>query len=296
MKYRSASPFLQDETEMTKYLVLYSFHKVTPLSFHRLFRLKNMNHEITIVPFFGNPQKIILPGLVDSRFTRNLNMSFLGSPYFNNLSRALNTKAETIRRQAIMKYVRDNTARIGLTAYCDFTPLGYYNLDIAILRWFSGEGHKLDFDFLIFFEYDIFATKTIDELYGKSTRYDGAFVSFSEPPSSWAPGDIPRGAKKSVQKWLGNRGFESKLRRCLFGGNMVARRVLQVLQGMQLPNAHCELRWPSIISGLGFSCGNLPFPMVKYRPVISRSFIEKNPSYGIFHPVYDDFCYQHEKN
>jgi hypothetical protein len=275
---------------MSRYLVLFSFHKPTPLSLHRLFHLRKTNPDITIVPFFGSQQKIILPGLVDSRFTRNLNMRSLGLPYFFDFSRAANVEIETVRRRTEIKFVKDIINKSGLALYCDFTPLGYFNLDLAILRWFSLEGHNLDFDFLIFFEYDIFAVETIEKLYNKFTRYDAAFVSFGYPPSAWVPGNYPRGAKQAIQKWLGNRDMEKTLYRCLFGGNMVSREVLETLRGMHLPNAHCELRWPSIIAGLGFSCGPLEFPFVRYRPAIDRSFIEGHLEHGIFHPVYDDFC------
>jgi len=58
---------------------------------------------------------------------------------------------------------------------------------------------------------------------------------------------------------------------------------------VKLPYAFCEMRLPSVLTGLGFSCARLDFPMVRYRPPLSKSDIETNPSFGLFHPVYDDF-------
>ena len=38
---------------MSRFLLLYSFHRVYALSLHRLMRLARMNPNVTIVPAFG---------------------------------------------------------------------------------------------------------------------------------------------------------------------------------------------------------------------------------------------------
>jgi len=96
--------------------------------------------------------------------------------------------------------VREALRRIGMELYCDFTPMGYYNQDWAILNWFSSEGRNLDFDFLVFYEYDMFATRTIESLYGKYTHYDAGFVDYGEAPPAWYRYRNPPDAKKSTAR------------------------------------------------------------------------------------------------
>jgi hypothetical protein len=74
---------------------------------------------------------------------------------------------------------------------------------------------------------------------------------------------------------------------------MISRRALAKLaEQKEMPNAFCEMRLPSVLTGLGFSCAKLDFPMVRFRPAVTRADIEANSSLGIFHPVYDDLYYK----
>jgi len=277
---------------MTRYLVLHSFHKFSQLSMHRLQRLKKMNPHTTIVPFFGVPQRIFFPIIVELPSARFLNWTFLRFNHLCEFSLAINKIVESFRRKTEFDIARGVTHKNGLNLFLDFTPMGYFNLDLAIMRWFSSKGKDFDFDFIVFFEYDMFATKTIESLYERYTVYDAAFINYCEAPSSWYWYRNPRGALESVRSWLKDRGLNATLYACLFCGNIVSRQVLEKLEKMQLPYSHCEMRWPTIITNLGFSCGRLDFPMAdRYKRPVSRSFIEKNPSYGIFHPVYEDFDY-----
>ena len=165
--------------------------------------------------------------------------------------------------------------------------MGYFNLDSVILNWFSSEGKNLEFDFLIFLEHDIFTTKRIKELYCHYEDYDASFVSYYEATPSWYWYNYPPAGQRSVSNWLRDRKLSEHLYSCLFCGNMISRNVLKKLCKIPMPYGHCEMRWPSIIKNLGFSCTRLIFPMCRFRPSLSKSYVEKNWEYGIFHPVYE---------
>ncbi len=47
------------------------------------------------------------------------------------------------------------------------------------------------------------------------------------------------------------------------------------------------MRLPSIITNLGYSCGKIDFPAVRYRPPIPKSLIMEKSELGIFHPVWE---------
>jgi len=275
----------------SRYVVLYTFHRVTPLSLHRLMRLKRMNSSVTVVPCLGIRQRAYSPTLIDLRPTpaKFFNWAFLGSTHLFELSRVINKKVESARRKAEVDAVRDALLRIGMNLYCDFTPMGYFNQDLAILNWFSSEGKNLDFDFLVFFEYDLFATRTIESLYSKYRHYDAGFVNYDEARPSWYWYRKPPGAKESILQWLKKRKLRPLLYAGLFPGHMISHNALTRLERMRLPYGFCEMRLPSVLTGLGFSCVRLDFPMVRYRPPLSESDVKANSDQGLFHPVYDDF-------
>jgi len=274
----------------SRYLVLYTFHRIAPLALHRLIRLKRMNPSITIVPCFGIRQRLYFPTFVDLQPApaKFLNWTFLKSTHLYELSRAINEKVESVRRKAEIDVMRDTLHKIGMKLCCDFTPMGYFNQDLALLNWFQSEGRNLDFDFLVFFEYDMLATKTIESLYGKYTHYDAGFVGYRKVHPSWYWYKYPLRGKESILQWLKDRNLRPVLYRGLFAGHMVSREVLIKLERMRLPYGFCEMRWPSILNGLGFRCIRLNFPMVRHRPSISKSDIETRSTLGLFHPVYDD--------
>jgi hypothetical protein len=275
---------------VTRFIALYAFHELSSLSLHRLRNLKKMNPNVTFIPFFGIRQKIYFPTLIDLKYPsiKILNLSFLKFKSIYKLSYIVNKNVESFRRKKEINFICNTLQSFGANLYCDYTPMGYFNQDLAILNWFSSEGKNLDFDFLIFFEYDMFATKTIESLYSKYTNYDAGFVNYGEAKSPWYWYGNPPGARESILQWLENRGLRPRLYRGLFAGHMVSREVLMCLKKTSLPHGFCEMRWPSVITGMGFQCANLDFPMVRYGNLISKSDIIANRRLGLFHPVYEN--------
>ncbi|MFX1487232.1 MAG: hypothetical protein ACFFBS_09100, partial [Promethearchaeota archaeon] len=202
--------------------------------------------------------------------------------------RNFNKKIGSIQPRGEVGLLYEVLRKKGLELYCDFTPLGYFHQDLAILKWFSDQGEKIDFDFLIFYEYDMLTTKPISELYGKYTSYDASFATYHKPSLSWYWYKRPLGSLKSMHEWLRKYGQDLTLYAGLFAGHMVSRKVLTKLKEMKLPFAFCEMRWPTVITQLGYSCKNLDFPMMGYGNPKSSNMIKKNVNLGIFHPIRGD--------
>ena len=246
-----------------------------------------MNPDSLIVPCFGIRQQVYFPLLFRPRHTAGkfFNSFFLRSNKFFRLSKGINTVVEAKRRQNDIHALCSFLTKKGFRLYCDFTPMGYYNMDLSLLSWYSSEGKNLDFDFLVYYEYDVFTTKPISELYEKYAEFDAGFVKFSEADPNWYWNLTPFGGKHSVHKWLQNKGKTTTIHRCFFPSNFVSREVLSKFASMNLPHGYCELRFPSIIANFGFSCASLDFPMVKFRPYLQKSEVEQNWDKGMFHPV-----------
>lgn len=272
-----------------RYLGFYCFHNVSPVTLHRLIQFNRMNPDVTFVPCFGIPQRIYIPGLVDlgSLTLKQFNWFFLRSKHIVDWSQNISKRVESIRRRVEIQTLQNALNRIGMKLYSDFTPMGYYNLDLVILNWFSSEGRNLDFDFLIFLEHDLFATRTIESLYNEYMNYDAGFVDYQEADSSWGKYRRIFG-NESILRWLRSRNLKPLLYRGLYVGAMISRKVLSKLEKEVMPFGHCEMTLPSIITGLGYSCARLNFPMVQYRPPRSKADVEANSSLGLFHPVYED--------
>ena len=267
---------------MSRFLVLYTFHRVDALSLHRLMRFAKMNPNVTIVPTFGIGFK-----------KSTLNVFYFRSPSYRKLVNIVSEKIERIRRKTEIDALEDYLEKRGFLLHCDSTPEGKYNQDLAIINWFSTQGEKYDFDFLIYFEYDMFCTKAIENLYEPYSCFDAGFVDYGEAsPLFWHYNHPPK-ARLSVVKWLKHHGSTPILQYCFFPGNMISRKALSRLSKVDLPIGYCELRLPSVLKGLGFSCTKLDFPMFRYctrkNDGFSKIDIEKETDYGIFHPVYEDF-------
>ncbi|MEM2294206.1 MAG: hypothetical protein QXX94_08135 [Candidatus Bathyarchaeia archaeon] len=273
---------------MGQFTILYAFHEITQLSLNRLKRLKLMNPNLLVVPLFGIRQRICLPTLINLREARILNLTFLKFRIVYDLSKTINERVESLCMRREIEALQRLLQRMGLSLYCDYTPMGYYNLDLVILNWFSSIGKNIDFDFLIFFEHDMFATKSLESLYNKYVDYDAGFVNYGKPDASWKWYNRPPGARRSLIEWLKKRRLKPVLYRGLFAGHMVSRRVLERLSGMRLPYGFCEMRWPTIVTAMGFKCVRLNFPMVRYGIPVRRDDIIANREMGIFHPVYED--------
>ncbi|PVX26641.1 MAG: hypothetical protein CW691_00795 [Candidatus Bathyarchaeum sp.] len=273
-----------------RFLIFYNFHKISPLILHRLMRLKKLNPESLIVPCFGIRQQIYFPLLFRPRHTPDkfFNWFFLKSRKITEYSKKINTVIEAKRRQEELHSLCTFLDKKGLRLYCDFTPMGYYNMDLSVLNWYSSEGKNLDFDFLVYYEYDVFTSKSINKLYEKYTEHDAGFVSFHKAQPGWYWNRTPFGGKDSVPKWLIALGKDTTLYRGLFACHFVSRKVLSKFESMNMPQGYCELRWPTIITNFGFSCTPLDFPMVKFRPRLSKQEVENNLEKGIFHPVFEN--------
>ena len=277
-------------TLSSRFLIFYNFHKVSPLILKRLLRLKKLNPESQIVPCFGIRQQIYFPLLFRPRHTpgKFYNLFFLRNKKIADYSQKINTVIEAKRRQEEIHSLCKFLDKKGLRLYCDFTPMGYYNMDASILNWYSSEGKNLDFDFLVYYEYDVFTSKSIPDLYEKYTKYDAGFVSFSEMKSEWYWTKTPFGGKDAITKWLAAQGKSTTLQRGLFSCHFVSRKVLSKFASMNIPQGYCELRWPTVINNFGFSCTKLDFPLVKFRPRLSKQEVESNWEKGIFHPVFEN--------
>lgn len=273
---------------MTRYLIFYAFHKYNPVSFRHLVHLKRMNPDITIVPCFGTPLHLSLKILYDYLpriISKNtlINSGFYKRRAIFELFNFLNKKSGPLYRSAQISSCKKMLNELNLNLFCDFTPSGWWNQDIAILNWYSTVGNALDFDYFIFFEYDMCATKPIDEIYGKYTQYDASFVQLHKvKPESY---NYKYQMEESVLKWLKKHGMAPNLYRVRFCGCMLSKEVLTELTKYRLPMTFCERRLPSIVAGLGFSMGKLDFPMVAGIP-LSETDLKKHSNLGIFHPVY----------
>lgn len=284
---------------MGRYLVMYSFHRINRLSLHRLMQLRRMNPNITIVPRFGIPQSIYFPTLVRPNnylfkyfLSNSIDegiLTWLRPASFNKLTHILTEKVESIHRRTEIDALSDLLRKAGMKLHCDFTPMAWFNMDLAILNWFSSEGKNYDFEFLVYFEYDMYQTRTIESLYNKYTHYDAGLVDYSKAGPDWVWTHRPAGARRSIIRWLQDRNKVPMLWRSFVPGCMISRKALTQLAEVQLPFAVCELRLPTVLTSLGFSCVRLDFPMVRYRPAFSKADVEGKSNYGLFHPVYEDF-------
>lgn len=184
--------------------------------------------------------------------------------------------------QRVRRDIRD----LGLEPYFDFTPLGCYNQDRAISNWFMFVGRGRVFDYLVYLEYDVYLTKGVSEIYSPYLKYDAAFVNFRKIDSSvscWKWIKAPIGVKKNFEKWLRSRGYAADLYLCFFPGLIISKSALDAISSVGWPMGFCELRLPTIVNAMGFSCGRPDFPCVRFEG-IPRSAVEGNPSHSIFPP------------
>lgn len=272
---------------MVKYLIFYTFHKLNPLSINRLNQIKRLNPQADIVPCFGAGQRTIPRRGMSNRLPFSI---FLDANFrFTELSYCKKILPERSSKKLCKETINEiNSAldELELEPYFDFTPLGYYNQDKSILNWFHTKGKKYDFDYLIYLEYDVFMTQNVSNIYGKY-QCDAGFVGLKKPSPGWGWIETPFGVKQTLGSWMRSRGYEPILYKCFFPGHMISRTVLEAMESIRLPMGFCELRMPTIIKAMGFSCVNLDFPFVALKR-ISKQLIEKNSSYGIFHPVRDN--------
>ncbi len=276
---------------MSRYLVLYTFHRSDKTSLHRLMRLRRMNPEVTIIPVFGVAQRISLPTLkFPKRYQDNLDWITCKSNSLFRATRVVNKTVESFRRKSQLKATADFLERLNLKLYCDFTPVGKLNQDLAIIRWFVTEGKNYDFDHMVYFEYDMFATQTIEHLYSPYSGFDAGFMGYRKATPSWLWYYRPPGGGQSVSKWLQEHHMQPTVYGSFFPGHFLSRKVLEKLAELRLPWAYCEMRLPTVVSALGFSVARLDFPKIQATAVgIPEAEIKANLEFGLFHPVYGDF-------
>jgi len=275
------------------------------IALQRLRRLCAINPDVTFIPVVGVKQFLYLPSVVDQYMfgsTRSLrligpvshfiNSTSLSVPGVFELSHAINKKVGAFAGHNKLVRLRSRVQQEGLqTLHADFTPMILFNGDHAIMHWFKISGRQLAFDYLIFYESDIYTTKPLDSIYGMYTEsYDACFNEYGKATQDWHFYSYPPGCRRATKRWLRKRKMPTTLYRSLFGGNLISRRVLQRLEELEIdfsgePYCFAEMRLPTVLTALGFRCGKLNFPFYRYRPVWSEEEICFNEDSGIFHPV-----------
>lgn len=290
---------------MGEFAVLYMFpeHAFT-MSMQRLQRLRAMNPKVTFFPIVGLRQFFYFPMIIDkymlgsnaksfplSASVHAINSIALSMPGVFRLSLAINKFLALARNKALTE-MRALMNRITFQfLYLDFTPMALWNLDHTIMSWFNTSGKRFDFDYLICYESDIFTTKPLDVIYDKYMKlYDACFVEFDIASQDWWVYNFPPGSRKATMRWLEKRMLPTTLYRSMFAGTAVSRRCLEGLKKLGIdfsgaPYCQNEMRLPTLLSALGFRCGKLDFPFVRYRPEWSMKEILLNEDAGIFHPV-----------
>lgn len=275
------------------------------MGLRRLRRLINMNPELNFFPIIGPRQLIHFPMVIDQFMfgsskripiigyvSHTINWLALSAPGIFPFSKAINKKSlDVIKKNKLKEMETKLNCMIKHSSYIDYTPLALWNLDHCIMSWYENLGRTVDFDYVVFYESDIFTTKPIDEIYEKYTKkYDACFADFEIANKDWHFYNYPFGSRKATKKWLEKRMLPTKLYKSIFAGAIISRRCLERLRELKIdfsgaPYCQNEMRLPSLLSALGFKCGKLDFPFVRYRPEVSIDTIISNKDEGIFHPV-----------
>jgi len=295
---------------MGKFAVLYTFPQPAfKMAMQRLERLSTMNPKVTFFPIVGPRQFFYIPMIFDPYMfgsdVKRLPLSYAlgsishainwlalsGSGVFR-LSMAINKKIITLARNSTLTEMRARIDHMGLQPlHVDFTPMALWNLDHTLMAWFNNSGKQFDFDYLIFYESDIFTTKPLDVMYEKYTElYDACFVDFEIATQSWHFYNFPLGCRRATMRWLKQRMLPTALYRSMFAGALISRRCLERLKELGIdfsgaPYCQNEMRLPTMLTALGFRCGKLDFPFIRYRPDWHMNEIFANEDAGIFHPV-----------
>jgi hypothetical protein len=292
---------------MTKYLALCAIPEPAfEMAIDRIERLNKLNPDVTLCPMLGPRQLVYLPMIYDqfifgsntakipvfSKISHISNWLFLSIPGAFHVSWGINKKVTLTAKNDLITRATKRIKQKGLPPlYIDYTPMALWNLDHSILHWFNHEGKNHDFDYMIFYEADIYTTKPLAQIYDKYVqKYDAAFSDLEESNKYWAFYDFPPGSRRSTLKWLKKRSLPTTIYKSIFAGALISRRCLNELTRQNIdfsgsPFGQNEMRLPTILNALGFKCGRLEFPFVRYRPEWSINEIETNKESGIFHPV-----------
>lgn len=271
----------------------------------RLNRLVKLNPKITFFAIIGPVQLFYFPMICDKYFPRSkvripilgnifhiINWISLSLPGIFQFSKNINKKSFSMFKHKKITEMQSRINEIGVNcSFIDYTPMAYWNLDHVLLTWFKKVGKNFDFDHVIFYESDVFTTKSLDLLYADYMKnYDACFADFRIAQKDWRFFNFPLGSRKSILKWLNKMQASKNLYRSIFAGALISRRCFEKLEKLQIefsgsPYAPNEMRMPTVLSALGFKCGRLDFPLVRYRPELSWDKISSNNDLGIFHPV-----------
>lgn len=292
---------------MTKIAVLFgvterNFDKILP----RLRRLVAINPDAAFFPIIGPKQLVHFPMIVDKfmlgstarlpvigEISHIINWLASSAPGVYKISKAINKITLTLFKSNQLKYMVSKLNQLGFkNTYVDFTPMPYWNIDHSILSWYNDLGQKFNFDYLIFYEADIFTSKPLDEIYQKNIETSDVSFACLKKVEQNDPYPFPPGSRGAIKRWLRKRKISTKLYRSIFAGALISRKCLERLQSLGLdfsgiPYSNNEVRLPTVLAALGFKCCSLDFPFVRYRPEWSWDEILQNQNSGIFHPIKD---------
>lgn len=116
----------------------------------------------------------------------------------------------------------------------------------------------------------MYLTKGVSEMYSPYLKYDAAFVNFRKIDSSvlyWKWIKAPIGVKKNFEKWLRSRGYAADPYKSFFPGLIISKSALEAISSVGWSMGFCELRLPTIVNSMGFSCGRLDFPYVRFEGI-----------------------------
>ena len=157
--------------KMHKFAVFYMFSEATSsMALQRLRRLRAMNPDTIFIPVVGMRQYLYFPGIIDELIlgpTRQLrligpvshliNSIFQSVPGVFRLAKEINHRVGAFIGNSKLAELIINAKRESIqTIYADFTPMVYFNGDAAIMNWYKTQGKLLTFDYLIFYEFDIY--------------------------------------------------------------------------------------------------------------------------------------------
>ena len=235
----------------------------------------------------GSVRKVPLIG----RVSHTINWMTLAAPGIFKLSEAINKKTTFSKYKNLSRLTAKIESEGIQKLYADSTPMALWNLDHMILSWFSNLGKLHEFDYLIYYEFDTYTTKSLDLIYEKFTKtYDACFTGYDISTPKWHFNNFPPGARWATKRWLKLRALPTTLYRSLFAGTLISRLCLERLEKLEIdlsgePYCQVEMRLPTVLTALGYRCGKLDFPFVRYRPEWSALEIHANVNAGIFHPV-----------
>lgn len=195
---------------MTKFAAFYMFSEsFSSIALQRLRRLRIMNPDVTFIPVVGVRQFLYLPMFVDGSMLGStqalrligpvshlINWTTLSAPGVFRLSHAINEKVGGFTSRSKLMELSNKVNQGGLQELqIDFTPMSLWNLDHAIMHWFRTSGKLLDFDYMIFYEPDIYTTKPLNALYKAYTEsYDACFIDYGKATESWHFFNFPQAA------------------------------------------------------------------------------------------------------